>query len=219
VQLFQKSKFTAVFSRTTNFTKWLICFVISLRYHLSSGKLLADAIQRSLFTKSVIFKIATLAAFIAWHASAATTHGAEVDRRTDRWLSLNEPSSKVPLIFAWGEHTESRTIETQTMFIRHTATELQRRIAEKNAKAYYAQLAPEKKDELKKKKIHYLAVPTVRSKETSPKAKEVLMIWDIPRESLVGQNVYELDKKPPLGTLASYDNLRAEYIGTVAGNP
>jgi hypothetical protein len=101
------------------------------------------------------------------------------------------------------------------MFIRHTATELQRRIAERNARAYYAQLEPAKKEQLKKKKIHYLAVPTVRSKETSPKAKEVLMIWDIPRESLVGQNVYELTSAPAIGQLASYDNLQADYVGTV----
>lgn len=63
------------------------------------------------------------------------------------------------------------------------------------------------------KNIHYLAVPTVRSKQTSPKAKEVIMIWDIPRESLVGQNVYELDSAPPVGKLATYDNLAAEYVG------
>ena len=63
------------------------------------------------------------------------------------------------------------------------------------------------------KNIHYLAVPTVRSKQTSPKAKEVIMIWDIPRESLVGQNVYELDGAPPVGKLATYDNLAAEYVG------
>lgn len=99
------------------------------------------------------------------------------------------------------------------MFIRHTATELQRRVAAQNAKTYYAHLGPAKKNELKKKNIHYLAVPTVRSKQTSPKAKEVLMVWDIPRESLVGQNVYELNTAPTVGQVASYDKVRAEYIG------
>jgi len=99
------------------------------------------------------------------------------------------------------------------MIIRHTATELQRRIATQNAKTYYARLEPRKKDELKKKNIRYLAVPTVRSKQTSPKAKEVLMIWDVPRESLVGEYVYELDTAPIVGEVASYDKMRAEYIG------
>ena len=101
------------------------------------------------------------------------------------------------------------------MFIRHTATELQRRIAAQNAETYYAHLAPRKKTELKRKKIRYLAVPTVRSKQTSSDAKEVLMIWDIPTESLVSQNVYELNRTPSVGELGSYDKVRAEYIGAM----
>jgi deoxyribodipyrimidine photolyase len=118
--------------------------------------------------------------------------------------------------FAVGEHALGRSIDTQAMFIRHTATKLQRQVAEQNAKAYVARLAPEKKLALKKKKIQYLAVPTVRSKETSPQAKEVLMIWDVPRETLVGKNVYELSTTPEVGKLASYDNLVAEYVGQPA---
>ena len=99
------------------------------------------------------------------------------------------------------------------MFIRHTATKLQRQIAEQNARAYLAKLTPEKKLQLKKKKVQYIAVPTVRSKETSPQAKEVLMIWDVPRETLVGKNVYELGTAPEIGKLATYDNMVAEYVG------
>jgi hypothetical protein len=115
--------------------------------------------------------------------------------------------------FAFGQHTLGRLIDTQAMFIRHTATKVQREAAERNARAYIAQLSLEKKQELKKKKVRYLAVPTVRDKETSPEAKEVLMIWDVPRETLVGKNVYELSTTPEIGKLASYDNLLAEYVG------
>ena len=114
--------------------------------------------------------------------------------------------------FAFGEHSLGRVIDTQAMFIRHTATQLQRQTAEQNAKAYLAQLTPEKKRQLKKKG-QYIAVPTVRSKETSPQAKEVLMIWDVPRETLVGKNVYELGTAPEIGKLATYDNMVAEYVG------
>ena len=169
--------------------------------------------------KSEFPKLAIFGAFIIVAGSPAglarSTDDVRMKSAVNVFEVLNETQSKAS--FAWGEHTAIRTIETQTMFIRHTATEVQRRVAEKNAKTYYAHLAPTKKDELNKKKIHYLAVPTVRSKQTSPKAEEVLMIWDIPRESLVGQNVYELDNKPPVGTLASYDNLRAEYVGELSG--
>jgi hypothetical protein len=114
--------------------------------------------------------------------------------------------------FAWGDHTINRIVDTQAMLIRHTATKVQRQIAEQNAKAYLARLTPEKKQQLKKK-VQYIAVPTVRSKETSPQAKEVLMIWDIPRETLVGKNVYELGTAPDIGKLATYDNMVAEYVG------
>ena len=150
---------------------------------------------------------------IACSASEAAAPGNVFDWRPDRAPSVCEHSLHAAIIFAWGDHATSRIIETQTMFIRHTATELQRRIAAQNAKTYYARLGPREKNELKKKNIRYLAVPTVRSKQTSPKAKEVLMIWDVPRESLVGEYVYELDTAPIVGEVASYDKMRAEYIG------
>ena len=71
---------------------------------------------------------------------------------------------KTGLSLGWGEHAMSRTIEAQTMFIRHTATELHRRTAEKNAKTYYAHLTPKKKTNLKAKKIRYILIPTVRAR-------------------------------------------------------
>jgi hypothetical protein len=163
--------------------------------------------------KRVVFNIAVILASITCSASAAAAPDNVFYRRLDRVPSFSEHFSQAAITFAWGELTTSRIVETQTMFIRHTATELQRRIAEQNAKAYLAHLGSEKKSALKKKNVHYLAVPTVRSKETSPKAKEVIMIWDIPRESLAGKNVYELDSAPPVGKLATYDNLVAEYVG------
>ena len=159
--------------------------------------------------------VSTFVASIIVAGSAEVTHGETTNSAAVFFERAD--AVKAGLSFGWGEHAMSRTIETQTMFIRHTATELQRRIATQNAKTYYAHLAPRKKNELKKKNIRYWAVPTVRSEQTSPKAVEILMIWDIPRESLVGQNVYELEKKPQIGTLASYDDLKAEYVGTLSG--
>src|SRR5438094_6474710 len=61
-----------------------------------------------------------------------------------------------------------RVVKTRTMLIRHTATKLQRQVAEQNARTYIAKLSPEKKEQLKKKKVRYLAVTSVPSKETSP---------------------------------------------------
>jgi len=115
--------------------------------------------------------------------------------------------------FGFGEHAISNSIVHQAEFIRHTATKLQRQVAEQNARTYIAKLSPEKKQQLKKKKVRYLAVPTVRSRETSQKAKEVVMIWDIPRETFANTSVYELGTTPAKGKLASYEGMVAENVG------
>jgi len=126
------------------------------------------------------------------------------------------PPSPVVEELAWGEDTLMQTIDTQTMLLRHTATLEQQRVAVKNAKAYMAALPPAKKAELVKKHIRFLAVPTVRSKETSPAAKEVVMIWDIQSDSLANKEAYEPTTQPTVGKLATFDNMEAEYIGSVA---
>jgi hypothetical protein len=159
------------------------------------------------------FKIAVLLTSIACSASEAGAPGNVFDSHPDHLPSFWAHSSEAAVILAWGDRITSRIIETQTMFIRHTATELQRRIATQNAKTYYAHLGPAKKNEFKKKNIRHLAVPTVRSEQTSPKAKEVVMVWDIQREALVGKYVYELSTAPTVGQVASYDKVPAEYIG------
>src|SRR4029453_5793333 len=115
--------------------------------------------------------------------------------------------------FPVGDHALARSLETQTMLIRHTATKLQQQVAAQNARTYIAKLSPEKKQQLKKKKVRYLAVPTVPGEKTSPKGHEVLMIWDVPRETLANKTVYELSTSLANGTLARYDNMEAEYIG------
>ena len=143
--------------------------------------------------------------------SAQVTHDARINSAANFFKRAD--AVKTGLSFGWGEHTASRIIETQTMFIRHTATELQRRTAEKNAKIYYAHLTPRKKADLKAKKIRYILVPTVKSAETSPKAKEVRMTWDTQSESLVDKYVYEFENPPAVGTVATVGGHTAEYSG------
>jgi hypothetical protein len=106
-----------------------------------------------------------------------------------------------------------RIIETQTAFVRHTATEYQRRVAEQNAKAFFRQLPPAKKLELKKKKIKAVLIPTARSPQTSPKAKEVRMRYSLEGESLIDDNVYEFRDTLSSGTIAKIEGLDPEYVG------
>jgi hypothetical protein len=163
--------------------------------------------------KREILAVFVACIIVAGSATGSTqvTHG----ERTNSAANFFERASAVTagVSFGWGEHAMSRVIETQTMFIRHTATELQRRTAEKNAKIYYAHLTPKKKADLKAKKIRYLLVPTVKSAETSPQAKEVRMTWDTQSESLVDKYVYEFENPPAIGTVAKVGGYTAEYTG------
>src|ERR1700675_2731272 len=115
------------------------------------------------------------------------------------------------LAFGWGQHTFIRTIQTQTLLIRHKATEEQRRIAESNAKAFFSHLTPAKKTELKKNKIRSVLIRTSRSKDTSAAAKDVRMRYYLEGESLVDDYAYEFDAPLQSGTIAQAKGLDPEY--------
>ena len=117
------------------------------------------------------------------------------------------------MALALGELTTLRVIQTQTMLIRHKATELQRRAAERNAKAFFSQITPAKKAELRKKNIHAVLVRTVRSRETSPAAKEVRMRYSLEGESLIDDYAYEFESPLQAGTIAQVKGLDSEYVG------
>lgn len=107
----------------------------------------------------------------------------------------------------------SRIVGTQTMLIRHKATEEQKRVAQQRAQVFYTRLAPEKKVVLKKKKVRYLAVDTVRSKEAPPKAKKTVMVWDTQSGALASNDVYDIEAPPAIGQTAKFDTYSAEYVG------
>src|ERR1700693_111820 len=117
------------------------------------------------------------------------------------------------IAFGWGEHPFIRTIQTQTMLTRHKATEEQRRVAERNAKAFFSQLTPAKKLELKKKNVTAVLSRTTRSRETSPAARDVGMRYNLEGESLVDSYAYEFDAPLQAGTIAQAKGLDPEYVG------
>ncbi len=65
-----------------------------------------------------------------------------------------------------------------------------------------------------KKLPRYIAVDTVKDERSSPKAKKVVMIWDTQAEEIVGNNIYDVQSPPPVGTTAKFETYSAEYIGT-----
>ena len=116
--------------------------------------------------------------------------------------------------FALGpEHTNLRVIQTQTMLIRHKATEVQRRVAENNALIFFRQLTPEKKEELKKKKVRAVLIRTTRSRETSPAARDVRMRYSVEGESLIDDYAYEFPTPLQVGTITKVTGIDSEYVG------
>ena len=126
---------------------------------------------------------------------------------------LQDAAPDAAVNFSWGEQATRRIVETQTMLIRHTATEYQRRIAERNAKAFFAQLTPEKKTELRKKHVRAVLIRTVRSSQTSPQAKDVRMRYSLEGESLIDDYAYEFSSPLQAGTIATAQGLEPEYVG------
>jgi len=59
----------------------------------------------------------------------------------------------------------------------------------------------------------YIAVDTVKDKRASPKARKVVMIWDTHAESLVGNNIYDVQNPPSVGSTKTFETYSAEYIG------
>ena len=125
------------------------------------------------------------------------------------WMALNT----APVFGLVDDFANLRMMRTQTEFIRHTATEYQRRVAEQNAKAFFKQLTPAKKEELKKKHIKTVLIATVRSAETSPEAKQVRMRYTLEGESLADNYVYEFKTPLQTGTIAKIAGLDPEYVG------
>ena len=177
--------------------------------------------------KRGILKTAALAACISLRASVAESPPEESDGGGGELFSgiLKYPApSKVVAILAWGEHTMGPNIQRQTTFIRRVATEAERRIAEQNAAAYYAQLSRAQKAEIKKTK-RYWAVPITKAKPApkpgprvpeGPKEKpkeDDIMIYDPFSGSIVNKYVYTI-KSLPTETPMSVDGYEPLlYVG------
>ena len=103
---------------------------------------------------------------------------------------------------------------TTYIIAKHQATERQRRIAEQRAKVYVGRISPARKAEMKRKKVRYIAVDTEKDEHTSPKAKKAVMIYDTQSDEVVGNNVYDVQSPPAVGSTAKFETYSAEYVGS-----
>lgn len=95
---------------------------------------------------------------------------------------------------------------------KHQASVEQERIAEERAKLYYARLDAEKKAELKKQKVRYIAVDT--KKDDRIQGSKAVMVFDTQSQQLVGNDVYDVKESPTVGQTTKFDSYSAQYVGT-----
>jgi hypothetical protein len=128
-------------------------------------------------------------------------------------LAIPQPAPDRPPMLLAANVVLLRTSETQLTLIQHEATERQRKIAQMRALSYIKHMEPQKREAMKKTKVHYIAVDTEKNAKTSPKAKKVVMVWDTQSESLVGNTVYDVLDPLPVGATGKFDTYSAQYVG------
>lgn len=97
---------------------------------------------------------------------------------------------------------------------RYEADQRQREVAIMRGRQSYARMSPQRRANMKAKKVRYIAVDTERSKKTSPKAKKTVMIYDTQTQTVANNVAYDVEKAPSVGTTAKIDNYSAEYVGS-----
>jgi hypothetical protein len=92
------------------------------------------------------------------------------------------------------------------------ATKRQRQLAEERARATYRKMTTS--HQATPKKARYLAVATEKSpSQPGRKAAQSVMIWDTQAQEIVGNNVYDVETEPRIGTVARFETYSAEYVG------
>ena len=92
------------------------------------------------------------------------------------------------------------------------ATKRQRQVAEARARGAYRKMTTG--HPAVTKKARYLAVATEKSTPLpGRKAAQSVMLWDTQAQEIVGNNVYDIETAPRVGTVAGFETYSAEYVG------
>lgn len=117
---------------------------------------------------------------------------------------------------------------TTYIIAKHQASERQRQVAQRRAQAAYQRMMADREREeraasrrarttkapTEKKTPRYIAVDTEKDSRTSPKAKKSVMIWDTQSKEIVGNNVYDVESAPAVGSTARFETYSAQYVGS-----
>jgi hypothetical protein len=111
------------------------------------------------------------------------------------------------------EADESLIVEYVRIVAVHAATKRQRQVAEERARAAFRKMSTGQRRG--PRKVRYLAVATEQTKAPAsrPAAKSV-MIWDTQAQEIVGNNVYDIETAPHVGTVSHFETFSAEYVGS-----
>jgi hypothetical protein len=115
----------------------------------------------------------------------------------------------------FAEADESMIVAYVKIVAVREATKHQRQIAEQRARATQRKMKISHHG--KPSKVRYLAVATEKSApqpgHKAQKVEKSVMIWDTQSEQIVGNNVYDVEMAPSVGTVARFETYSAEYIG------
>ncbi len=121
--------------------------------------------------------------------------------------------------YATGARVQTAAAAATFIIAKHQATQRQRQVATQRARAAVQKLQAQRVERpgqpaAKKKKLpRYIAVETVKEKNTVAQAKKAVMIWDTQAQDIVGNNVYDIASPPPVGATTRFETYSAEYVG------
>ena len=112
---------------------------------------------------------------------------------------------------------------TTYVIAKHQATQRQRQVAEQRARLAHARMIAQRRAEerqapaARKKPVRrvprYIAVDTIKDERSAPRTKKAVMIWDTQSQQIVGNNVYDIETPPPVGSTTKFETYSAEYVG------
>lgn len=110
------------------------------------------------------------------------------------------------------EADEGSIVQYMQVVAKREATKHQREIAVARARSAVRKMAARKAP----RKTRYLVVETAKS-DPVPRAKvkaaKSVMVWDTEAQSIVGNDVYDIERAPSVGAIVQFETYSAQYVG------
>lgn len=114
--------------------------------------------------------------------------------------------------FGAGLETGSRIVEKFYYVAKYQATMEQRESARTAARKAVRKLVKNARPNPSANQPRRVIAVKVRS-DSRAKTRTSVMLWDTQAQDIVGNNVYDVNETPPIGTTVQFDTYAAEYVG------